>query len=127
MKQGIHWLLTDMDQNHDLFPEGYGIMEVYGLNAELIDVAVYTQQALKATAHIAGVLNQPDTAAAYRAAALAGSGAFSCVTHGAPPSSFGSIQRSPVRSANTRPSSPSRSTSAPSNLRGSSSGTAVLW
>jgi len=66
MKQGIHWLLTDMDQNHDLFPEGYGIMEVYGLNAELIDVAVYTQQALKATAHIAGVLNQPDTAAAYR-------------------------------------------------------------
>ena len=66
MKQGIHWLLTDMDQNHDLFPEGYGIMEVYGLNAELIDVAVYTQEALKATAHIAGVLNQPDTAAAYR-------------------------------------------------------------
>jgi len=41
-------------------------MEVYGLNAELIDVAVYTQQALKATAHIAGVLNQPDTAAAYQ-------------------------------------------------------------
>ncbi|PYM53227.1 MAG: amylo-alpha-1,6-glucosidase, partial [Candidatus Rokuibacteriota bacterium] len=66
MKQGIHWLLTDMDQNHDLFPEGYGIMEVYGLNAELIDVAVYTQQALKATAHIAGVVNQPDTAAAYQ-------------------------------------------------------------
>ena len=58
MKQGIHWLLTDMDQNHDLFPEGYGIMEVYGLNAELIDVAVYTQQALKATAHIAGILER---------------------------------------------------------------------
>jgi glycogen debranching enzyme len=65
MERGIHWLLTDMDQNH-LFPEGYGIMEVYGLNAELIDVAVYTQQALKATAHIAGVLNRPDTAAAYQ-------------------------------------------------------------
>jgi glycogen debranching enzyme len=54
-----------MDQNHDLFPEGYGIMEVYGLNAELIDVAVYTQQALKATAHIAGILNEPDSAARY--------------------------------------------------------------
>jgi glycogen debranching enzyme len=66
MERGIHWLLTDMDQNHDLFPEGYGIMEVYGLNAELIDVAVYTQQALKATAHIAVVLNHPDTAAAYQ-------------------------------------------------------------
>jgi glycogen debranching enzyme len=59
MKLGINWLLTDMDQNHDLFPEGYGVMEVYGLNAELIDVAVYTQQALKATAHIAGILGEP--------------------------------------------------------------------
>ena len=52
-----------MDQNKDLFPEGYGIMEVSGLNAELIDVAVYTQQALEATAHIAGVLGEPEAAA----------------------------------------------------------------
>ena len=28
MKQGLHWLLTDMDQNRDLFPEGYGITEI---------------------------------------------------------------------------------------------------
>jgi len=69
MKLGIHWLLGDMDQNHDLFPEGYGIMEVYGLNAELIDVAVYTQQALRATAHIAGILG--DTAPAERYERLA--------------------------------------------------------
>jgi Bacterial alpha-L-rhamnosidase 6 hairpin glycosidase domain len=66
MKQGLHWLLTDMDQNHDLFPEGYGIMEVYGLNAELIDVAVYTQAALTATARIAAFMNEPDSAARYR-------------------------------------------------------------
>jgi glycogen debranching enzyme len=65
MKQGLRWLLTDMDQNHNLFPEGYGIMEVSGLNAELIDVAVYTQQALEATARIARVLDEPDTAARY--------------------------------------------------------------
>ncbi len=65
MTMGIHWLLTDMDQNEDLFPEGYGIMEVSGLDAELIDVAVYTQQALKATAHIAGILNEPDAAERY--------------------------------------------------------------
>src|SRR5438552_870378 len=63
---GINWLLTDMDQNKDLFPEGYGIMEVYGLNAELIDVAVYTQHALEAAAHIAGILGEPDTATHYR-------------------------------------------------------------
>jgi hypothetical protein len=66
MKMGIHWLLTDMDRNRNLFPEGYGIMEVYGLNAELIDVAVYTQQALEATAHIAGILNEPAAAERYR-------------------------------------------------------------
>ncbi len=66
MKMGLRWLLTDMDQNKDLFPGGYGIMEVSGLNAELIDVAVYTQQALRATAHIAGVLNEPKAAERYR-------------------------------------------------------------
>jgi glycogen debranching enzyme len=66
MTMGIHWLLTDMDQNKNLFPEGYGIMEVSGLNAELIDVAVYTEQALKVTAHIAGILNEPDAAERYR-------------------------------------------------------------
>jgi glycogen debranching enzyme len=65
MKLGTNWLLGDMDRNHDLFPEGYGIMEVYGLNAELIDVAVYTQQALRATAHIAGILGDPAAAERY--------------------------------------------------------------
>jgi hypothetical protein len=66
MKRGITWLLTDMDQNRDLFPEGYGIMEVYGLNAELIDVAVYTQQALTAAADIAALLGDPLASRRYR-------------------------------------------------------------
>lgn len=66
MKLGINWLLGDMDQNKDLFPEGYGIMEVYGLNAELIDVAVYTQQALEAPARIAAALNDPGAADRYK-------------------------------------------------------------
>ena len=66
MEQGLRWLLTDMDQNRNLFPEGYGIMEVTGLNAELIDVAVYTQQALLSTARIAGVMGESDDAARYR-------------------------------------------------------------
>jgi hypothetical protein len=71
MKLGLHWLLTTMDRNGNLFPEGYGIMEVYGLNAELIDVAVYTQQALEATARIARVLHEPKAAARYEQRALA--------------------------------------------------------
>jgi Bacterial alpha-L-rhamnosidase 6 hairpin glycosidase domain len=71
MKLGLRWLLTDMDQNHNLLPEGYGIMEVSGLNAELIDVAVYTQQALEATARIARVLEEPHVAAGYERQASA--------------------------------------------------------
>jgi hypothetical protein len=73
LELGLRWLLHDMDRNHDLFPEGYGIMEVSGLNAELIDVAVYTQQALAATARIARALGQPRAGAEYerQAAALA--------------------------------------------------------
>jgi glycogen debranching enzyme len=55
-----------MDRNHNLFPEGYGITEIYGLNAELIDVAVYTQQALVATAKLARILGEPETARRYQ-------------------------------------------------------------
>ncbi len=55
VKMGIDWLLGLMGQ--DTFPKGYGIMEVYGLNAALIDVAVYTQQALEAAARIAEVVS----------------------------------------------------------------------
>ena len=66
MKRGIDWLLGGMDQDKNLFPEGPGIMEVLGLNAELIDVAVYTQQALEAAGHVAGVLNDSGSANRYR-------------------------------------------------------------
>ena len=66
MKQGLHWLLTDMDRDRNLFPGGYGITEILGLNAELIDVAVYTQQALIATARLARILGEPKTAQHYQ-------------------------------------------------------------
>ena len=65
VKMGIDWLLGEMDQNKNLFPEGYGIMEVSGLNAELIDVAVYTQQALEAAARIAEALNDTNAKDRY--------------------------------------------------------------
>jgi len=63
VQKGIDWLRGQMD--HKLFPEGYGIMEVYGLNAQLIDVAVYTQQALQAAARIASTLNDTDAEVRY--------------------------------------------------------------
>lgn len=60
IKKGIHWLLTEQDQNKNMFPEGYGIMEVKGLSAELIDVSVYTQQALEVASKMAALFNEID-------------------------------------------------------------------
>src|SRR5581483_12157884 len=60
VERGLHWLLTDMDRNRNLFPEGYGIMEVLGLDAEPIDVAVYTQGALEAAGYLARVLGDSE-------------------------------------------------------------------
>jgi glycogen debranching enzyme len=65
MQLGIDWLLGEIDEDEG-FPKGYGIMEVYGLNAELIDVAVYTQQAVEATARVAAALNDADDQDRYR-------------------------------------------------------------
>lgn len=69
IKKGLNWLLVDQDINQNMFPEGYGIMEVSGLNAELIDVAVYTQQALEAVSQMAVLFNETDMAADYRSKA----------------------------------------------------------
>jgi glycogen debranching enzyme len=66
IKKGLHWLLTDQDTNRNLFPEGYGIIEISGLNAELIDVAVYTQQALVAGSKIAQILNDKPASEKYK-------------------------------------------------------------
>jgi len=44
--EGIDWLLNEMDEDGDLLPSGYGIIEIEGMNVELIDTAVYTCQAL---------------------------------------------------------------------------------
>ncbi len=66
VKQSLEWLLSTVDTNRNLFPEGYGIMEVLGLNVEIIDVAVYTQQALLATSKVAALVGDPNAATTYR-------------------------------------------------------------
>ena len=70
IKSGIHWLLNTMDTNHNMFPEGYGIMEVVGLNAELIDVSVYTQQALESASAMASLFGEQEQSVQYRELAL---------------------------------------------------------
>jgi len=71
VKQGIAWLTETMDTNRNLFPEGYGIMEVKGLNAELIDVAVYTQQALEAASKMAAIMKEENLSETYQTQAAA--------------------------------------------------------
>ncbi|MBO7748696.1 glycogen debranching protein [Paenibacillus sp. MWE-103] len=65
VKRGLAWLLEEMDPDGDLLPEGYGIIEIEGLNVELIDSAVYTWSALNAGSRMAEVLGEPRGAAAY--------------------------------------------------------------
>ncbi len=64
-KSGITWLLEESDCDKDLFPEGYGIMEIAGLNAELIDTAVYTAEALKTISNMANVFGETELANKY--------------------------------------------------------------
>lgn len=52
IEKSINWLLNDMDKDGDLLPEGYGIIEIEGLNCENIDTAVFTQRALEAYAEM---------------------------------------------------------------------------
>ncbi|GJM77117.1 hypothetical protein HMSSN036_93330 [Paenibacillus macerans] len=63
--KGIDWLLGEMDPDGDLFPSGYGIIEIAGLNMELIDSAVYTAQALRAMAAMSGFFGEHERSAKY--------------------------------------------------------------
>jgi len=65
VKMGINWLLEEMEADGDLFPEGYGIMEVKGLNGELIDTAVFTAMALKNAATMGKLLGEEVQAEIY--------------------------------------------------------------
>lgn len=66
VKQGLDWVLHTMDKDGDLFPEGYGIIEVLGLNGELIDTAAYTADALICASKMAKIFNDLVNESKYR-------------------------------------------------------------
>lgn len=72
IKKGLEWLLEENDANKNLFPDGFGMMEIHGLDSEMIDVAAYTQKAFSDAAKIASELNENELATEYaeKAAAL---------------------------------------------------------
>ena len=66
VKSGLDYLLNERDRDGNMYPNGHGMMEIRGLDTEMIDVAVYTQQALEAAAKMAGELGISSDRAKYR-------------------------------------------------------------
>lgn len=72
IQQSLEWILAkDTDGNG--LPEGAGMMEVRGLESEMIDVAVYTQKAFSDASEMARILGRADLEEEYskKASALA--------------------------------------------------------
>ncbi|MGB5189782.1 glycogen debranching protein [Robiginitalea sp.] len=71
IQKGLGWLMAENDGNNNSFPDGFGMMEIHGLNSEMIDVAVYTQAAFADAGHIAAALGEEGLASEYRKRASA--------------------------------------------------------
>ena len=67
--QGLEWLWAENDADGNGLPDGFGMMEIHGLNSEMIDVAAYSQRALVDAAVMARVLGDTAQAEAYEARA----------------------------------------------------------
>lgn len=66
VKQGIRWLTKTMDEDGNGYPNGNGMMEIHGLDTEMIDVVAYTQQALASAAVLARWMDEELLAQEYQ-------------------------------------------------------------
>ncbi|AUD05173.1 alpha-L-rhamnosidase-related protein [Spirosoma pollinicola] len=66
VKKGMTWLLAENDKDKNLLPDGFGMMEIHGMNSEMIDVAVYTQKAFANAAYMASELGDKTLAMNYQ-------------------------------------------------------------
>lgn len=69
VKKGITWLVVEMDPDGNGYPNGNGMMEIPGLDTEMVDVAVYTQQALASAATLASIAGDSLLAKQYQKSA----------------------------------------------------------
>lgn len=65
VKQGLEWTIAANDEDKNLLPDGAGMMEIHGLESEMIDVAVYTQQAFEDAAVLAEIMGDEGLASDY--------------------------------------------------------------
>jgi hypothetical protein len=70
IKKGVDWITNQQDQDKNGYPDGPGMMEIHGLHSEMIDVVVYTQQALVSASKIAKAVGDTTAAATYNNAAI---------------------------------------------------------
>lgn len=64
-EKAAQWLQR-MDDDRDGFPTGYGLIEINGLNMEMIDCAVYTCQAYDSFASLSGLMGKNEASESYR-------------------------------------------------------------
>lgn len=64
--KGLNWVLNENDADHNLLPDGAGMMEIHGLTSEMIDVATYTQKAFADAAQMALYLHKDNLAKDYQ-------------------------------------------------------------
>ncbi len=64
-EKAMRWL-QEMDDDKDGFPTGYGLIEISGLNMEMIDCAVYTCQAYDSFSHLSALLGKEKQESEYR-------------------------------------------------------------
>ncbi|MEZ4809582.1 MAG: glycogen debranching protein [Allomuricauda sp.] len=66
VQKGLKWLLEENDSNKNLFPDGFGMMEIHGLDSEMIDVAAYTQRAFEDASKMAHELGEIELSNQYK-------------------------------------------------------------
>jgi len=70
VEKGLDWLMKENDANLNGFPDGFGMMEIHGMDSEMIDVAAYTQKAFNDASQMATALGKNDLAKEYKEKAL---------------------------------------------------------
>ena len=66
VEKGLIWLLEENDQDGNLLADGYGMMEIHGLESEMIDVAAYSYKAFADAAKMAEILGKTELSESYQ-------------------------------------------------------------
>lgn len=66
IEKGLSWLLEENDADKNLIPDGFGMMEIHGLNSEMIDVVAYTAKAFDDASKMAYLLKKDTLSEFYK-------------------------------------------------------------